>query len=218
MKLTKVFTARSLWFLDFGELNLAGVSIVPIVNAIAQQYSFQKRPARVEELNLNEGIGLTHGIYMANRSPLAVDLVISGSLLAATTQSSTGLSDQFLGELLAWLSNQFGLQYRQEMVREKSYVSEIEVQAQQGFDVLTDKLQRFVVRLREAGIAGGKTPFVLSHLAFGPDPASQIQPAAFSLQRRAGKSLQERRYFSTAPLPTSTHLELLAEMESILAP
>jgi hypothetical protein len=38
-------------------------------------------------------------------------------------------------------------------------------------------------------------------------------PAAFTIDRRAGKLFSENRYFSNAPLPKDEHIELIEELE-----
>jgi hypothetical protein len=57
----------------------------------------------------------------------------------------------------------------------------------------------------------------LARLAFGPDRTHLSDPNTctdFVLERREGISFENNRYFSSAPLPTQLHIEMLTFLEA----
>ena len=69
-----------------------------------------------------------------------------------------------------------------------------------------------------------ETEIALKRLAFGPQTKGvhlqvsleNIDELDFTIERRSGRSFEDNRYFSSAPLRTSDHLVCLEQIEKLL--
>lgn len=142
----------------------------------------------------------------------------------AVSAQTTDAADFILSDLIKQLEH--GLHYRYGDIsgRRKTYFSAIIVQ----FDAaLEDRISAFgrIEKILNRVIPRENMPFKPKILSFGHgDPAIQgianvddLLKADFSLQRRVGAPYSENRYFSSAPLSTTEHAELLQEIETAFA-
>jgi hypothetical protein len=91
-------------------------------------------------------------------------------------------------------------------------------------DAFIEKTQVFraIEELLNRTMDMGNQPYKLKRLGFGIDTDSdaivltsiaQLRLPDFTIERRAGEPLERNRFFSRAPLTTSEHAKLLAEVE-----
>jgi hypothetical protein len=214
MKLLSVPLARSLWFLDTAEINPRGTNIfTDLIPALIEAYEFKQFPKEGEDFKDGMKFGLGTFTNSAENE-VQVGLAIYGDGLAADTYSTTKDSDEFLEQVGKLLIN-VGYTFDPSMVRRKSYLSQVVVRCERQLSALNPKLEAFAKRIADAG--GGKTTFDCAVLEFWPDQTRSNKPANFSFQNRAGDAFDDDRYWSQAALPTEKHIELLQELEAILA-
>jgi hypothetical protein len=211
MKLVSVGLARSVWFMDVSELNPGGKDIfTEVVPALVQDYSFKIYPQHGGDFK--EGMKFVNGVFTASRGDsLTVALTVWNDGIAADTYVSTKDSDEFLEEVLGTLPD-LGFSYEPTMVRRKAYLSQLSVKSTVDLNVLNPKLVEFAKKISSAS----QTTYNLSAVEFWPDQTQPIKPANFSFQKKLGESPSDR-YWSQAGMSTSKHLELLEELEAILA-
>jgi hypothetical protein len=216
MEVIYIRTARSIWLVDIRDLNPRGLSLYPVMAVIRDRYKFQKSPKTAEEFIVysQQGVVFSDGAFAVGDQEYAVKLTVYGDGFVVDTAVSTEISDLFLEDLLGFVSTQFGLTYRPNMIHKKNYASELIVKIAEpfrrvfaGFVALTDRLNTIKgEKYQPLGFSIGANP----HLG-------AARPADFRLERELGKPIEQDRYYSLAPLQTKEHIELLRDFEKTLA-
>ncbi|MGD0776427.1 MAG: hypothetical protein ABSC05_26720 [Candidatus Solibacter sp.] len=213
MKLLSVGLARALWFMDVNELNPGGKDLhTHLFPSLLEDYKFRTYPKQGDDLV--EGMKFTLGEWVRDDGtvlPLNVTIFKDG--IAADTWSSTKDSEEFLEAVLGELPG-LGFAYDPEMVRRKAYLSQLNVKCSKQLHALNPGLAEFAGHV--SSVVDG-TAFDLAAIELWPDQAHVLKPANFSFQRKIGEPLDSDRYWSQAPVPTDTHLELLEHLESLLS-
>lgn len=216
MTVVYIKLARAIWLVDSRELNPRGIDIFPILEAIKSRYNFQVYPTKPEEANEFDpkGIVFMNGSFAAgSQRHMIVKATLYGDGLVVESALSTDFCEAFMTDTLTFMANQFGLTYRPEMVQTKLYVSEMIVRTEKDLSHLFAPLAEISTRL---GAYTGQ-PFQPAGFGFGIDPAvSNSRRIAFSFEREINKPFSQKRYFSSAPLTTSQHEELLRGLEETL--
>ena len=212
MKLLSVGLARAMSFLDMNELNPGGKDVFThLLPALLDDYKFKTYPKPGDDLS--QGMKLMNGEFVKeDGTVLAINITIFSDGIAADTFSSTKDSEDFLETALGDLP-ELGFAYDPEMVRRKTYLSQVNVKCSRPLRVLNPRLADFASRVSSA--VGG-TVFDVSAIELWPDQTLAYKPANFSFQRKIGDPHDSNRYWSQAALPTDKHLELLEEFEALL--
>lgn len=220
MKLLSVKQARAIWLINLIDLNPRGRNLLALIPGIIAKYKFQVFPIKPEDLDLTKGVKFFGGVFQKNsQAEMNVNLTVYLDGLLADTQSSTEDSDLFLDELLTSVINELGLVPYKEVLRTKSYVSELLVRTDKSLNALNPKLENFAKRLTSliAGHSHHPIAFETYGISFWTDPIITLPPGPFRFERVGEIPFAENRYYSAAPLQTDTHLELLMEFEKILS-
>jgi hypothetical protein len=144
--------------------------------------------------------------------PVYVSLNIHDDGLVVQTRSSTMDAERFLRDMFSWLAKDYQLPAASDLSVRKLYMSEVIVQFERTPIVFSDKFMRFARRL-ETGLGENQPKAMkLTTLNFGTDPAEQ-NPVGLRIERAAGTSFQENHFYSSAPIHTDEHLDLLASFE-----
>jgi len=215
MKLSAVLTARFFAFIETTDLNPRGRAYFPeLAAALVERYGFVKAPQKLEEFDEKKGVTFETGragevtIHRA---------VIHDHAIYLDTASSTDDSKRLFEETLSWLSKDFGLVYQPEMVKRVTYVSQLtffsEVILDQLHPALTKLGQRLSTRIPQ--YYGQKLDYVPGSVVVTYDPLMiKAGPDAFTIERRADTLFSDNKYFSTAPLPTNEHIQMLEAFEA----
>jgi len=214
MELISVQLARSTWLADVNEFNPRGLNLFArLVPNLIEEYKFKVFPKEGDDFA--QGMKFSKGEYVnQNGEALMVELVIFNDGVVDDTNASTQNSDDFLKGIAESLPN-LGLSYNPEMIRTRVYLSQVFVRCSARMSAVSQKLSDFGRRL--SGAVGQQSHFEFSAFEFWPDQTQSFKPAIFSFQRKTGTAFSENRYWSQAALPTDKHLELLDELEAILA-
>lgn len=214
MKLLAVMSARTIWLVKAARLNPRGRSMIPAIIGLAERYKFSKVPPAnnltVRPLDLKFENGVLEG---SDGEPVAVNFSIFEDGLIAETRASTDESDRFLADALTWASDEFGLPEHSELGIERLYSSELMIDI-----VLTDKVfnKQFLEfsRTLKHGISNNpEIAMELTALYFGPDPAKTQKTAPFRIEKLSNTPFNKNEYYSSAPVSTSEHIELLQALE-----
>jgi hypothetical protein len=215
MKLSAILVARYFAFIETSDLNPRGRAYFPeLVSALVARYGFAKFPQKPEDFDESKGVSFQSG--RMGDVTIAQVQVYDHALYVDTT-SSTDDSERFFNEALAWLSRDHGLMYIPEMVKRKTYVSQLTFYS----DVLLPKLHPAISKLaqrlstRVPQYYGQPLEYRASGLTVGYDPQTvKSGPAVFSIEPRADTLFSEGKYFATAPLPTDEHIAMLEAFEA----
>jgi len=217
MKVLYIRLARAIWLVDWRELNPHGIDILPVVEALKNRYSFQSYPTKPEEMSEFDpkGIVFMNGSFATGTGQrhTIVKATIFGDGIVVDSALSTDFCEFVLGDALGFLSNQFGLTYRPGMVHKKLYISEMIIQTDKDLLRLFDPLS--IVWKKLDDLTG--MPFQPAGFGFGIDPdAPGAKRVAFAFEREVGKPFSQGRYFSSSPLQTNQHENLLQQLEELL--
>lgn len=221
MQLLAVKQARSIWLIYLADLNPRGHNLFSLIPLIIEKYKFLlfPNPNKLEEFDLQKGIKFGNGSFQKDpQYNIEVDLTIYNDGFIADTRSSTKDSDTFLDEFLTWISSEFNLVPYQEVLRKKSYVSELWVHTDKSLKTLNPRLENFAKKINS--LIEGHNHHLINYeptgIIFNTDPVL-YPPGPFRFERMIEVPFAENRYYSAAPLQTEVHLELLEELESILS-
>jgi hypothetical protein len=214
MQISAIALARFVAFIETIDLNPRGRAYFPeMVPAMVDRYGFAKFPQKVEEFDEAKGV-LFEGGRFNNVTIYRVQ--VYSNVLVAETASSTTDSEKILEDALVWGSETFGLVYRPGMIKRKAYVSQLTFYSDSIFSKLNPALAKVAEKLnaRVPQYFGRQLEYRPSAFAISYDPMSVKNGASqFSIEARAETPYTENKYFSTAPLPTEEHIELLQSLE-----
>ncbi|SRR5712692_2527004 len=219
MELINVQLARSIWLFNIDELNPQGKNILAdIVDWLKENYHFEKVPPSLDDLSANKGLALQDGEFQLREEIfIHVNLTLYLDGIIAETMSSTRNTDQFLEDALQLATKEFSLAYRPDLVRQKLYVSELNLRCDKQLDKLNSGLTQIASRITELLPGTKKVAFRTSSIGFWVDPeASRLNIPPFQFERKSGTPFDENRYWSRSALHTDDHLALLNEFESLL--
>jgi len=217
VKILSVVAARSIWLINLNELNPKGLKLYPsAITALRDKYQFLVYTTKVEDADPGKGIKFQGGSFSTNDGEINTDLTIYNDGFVCTNQSSTIHTDAFLEDVLTWSSEKLGLTYDPKMIRKRSYLSELTVQTSRHFSEVSDKIKQFSQKLSSqvSSTQGEGIDLELAGLTFSNDLSSGVR-YFFRFERKENASFSEERYYSTAPVGTEDHIELLNEFEGI---
>ena len=218
MELLNVIRARVIWLIYIQDINPHGKNInAYIIDWLRNKYKFLKYPSSIYERNEGGALVFSDGSFKSkDGSNISVDLAIYNDGFIADTRSSTKDTELFIEDALYSLVKDFGLVYKQEMLRKKLYVSELTLRTDQQLNNINPRMQAFVRKIISMIGTDGPGLMELSSLSFWWDFRSSNGQSHFQFERTASIPFSERRYYSRAPLHTEDHLSLLNEFEDLL--
>lgn len=220
MEILNVRAARSVWLFDPMDLNPRGLSPVPFFSAIKERYHFLGWPKTPDELSWTtsspKGIRFIDGAFSVENQLRAVSVTFYNDGIIADTASSTRHSDAFLEDLLSFAAQHFGVTFRPDIVHQKRYISEMIVRAERDLSVACERIARLALRLTELSGTSESFQWFGFELRHDPKISAPAEPS-FKFEREVQKPSVLNRYFSSAPLQTEAHEELLRDFERIMA-
>ena len=215
MRLSAVLLARYYGLIQTEELNPDGTVYDPeVVAGLVERYGFMKFPKAIEDFDESKGIEFAGGRIGKH---VIEKLMIFNSGIYIDTQADTSTSQTIWYELLDWAIGKFGLTFRPEMVTRVAYVSHVTFHSDAPILAVNPVLSKIAKRVSGEVAENFKLDleYLPATIGLSFDTLStKFGVAGFSVQRREGVSFWENKYFSSAPLKTKVHLELLEELES----
>jgi hypothetical protein len=202
-------------------MNPTGKSFLPdFLPWLGEKYSFQTFPKSIADMDKEKkGFIFQTGEFQSDSGPIQVNFSFYGDGVVAETWSSTEGGDAFLGELLRSAANKYSLTYKPEMIRTKTYISEVTVQLDQHLNKVNPKIAAFCETISTFLAKRDLPPFEITGMIFAPDTSgSSYKPPGLSIERKIGVAFTENRFWSKSPFTTSDHLRALEEFEKLLAP
>lgn len=224
MRLIAIDAGRTTWLFPFEEI----APLEPMVGgqltaALVARYSFKGFPAENtprEELSKN-GAKFENGqfLYLDRLVPIGELAVFSDGVVV--NSSSTEAASAFIEDLLDYVRSQF--RFREFTSRPRKIVaSQLIVEFDTPLATLMptfSKIQGLIAK--ETGeVYGASNPMDFFRLDFQLDKEkSHLEYALprFTIERRAGVSFSQERYYCSALLDTQRHLFILEEMEKMIS-
>ncbi|MDO9211688.1 MAG: hypothetical protein Q7V48_13215 [Deltaproteobacteria bacterium] len=219
MELKSVNLARSIWLGPLIDLNPRGINIYPIIiPLLIDSYKFKIFPSPKEKIDEGGGLKFEQGEFKTKEGalPLAVNLTIFRDGLVADTRSSTKETDDFLREILTRLSEELNMSDYRKVIKKINYLSQIFISTDKSLELINPRVKEISDYLSRTILGFEKTSFELGGIFFWADQRLPINPVPFMIERALGVPFGENRYYSSAPLQTDEHFQLLKKFEEIL--
>ena len=203
-------------FVEVDALDPQGRSSLPEnLAALVGRYNFAKYPTSIDDMDLQKGINFAEG-KLGDIAIIGVQMFQNGIIV--DTRSSTDNSMGVFDDLLQFTKERNGAT----VVRRRYHLtSQITFQSDLKLSLINPLLQPIADRLSSqlSGTLNHPILFEPTAVMIGPQTWSmKIVPNSFTIERRAETPFNENTYFSSAPLPTSQHIELIEEIEQALTP
>jgi hypothetical protein len=220
MRLISPESGQTLHLVRLEELKPANGTVFPpdLINGIVARYGFTEKPRDIPDA-IQNGYKFAIGrIYLQEKHIFISKLDIYGDGVICIC-SDTISADMVIDDLIVWSRTAFKLSNPLTGMR-RSYTSSVVVEFDRPMDSLVNGFARITAAISEAygaqgGYAGGLYLWRMSFMA-DPQLGASANPTQFILERRAGAPADRQRYFSSAPLPTDKHLQLLQRIESMI--
>ena len=223
MKLTTIFIGQSVRIMRLLE-PVGGIFAPDLTKTIQERYRFVTVPKSLAEFDKTKGITFGHGVFntsgintknLTSRRNIVINkFQIYHNGLVAETQSYVEDAELFLDDAIEWAIQTFGVTVAKNEPILKGFLSNIEIELDSPFTKTQVKAYEHISKFlaSKLGSYGQESPkFEQVGFALHTDLAKQKIPAAtnFKLERREGSPHSSNLYFSTAPLKTQDHLDLL---------
>jgi hypothetical protein len=189
------------------------------IELVRARYQFQVFPQLAPGMLPPQIMLFAGGKFPSDDAPFAINQLAmkeDGDVVLTTT---TEQADTVLGDLVKLLDEKLG--YRLGSSNKTiSHLSNLVVE----FD---DRLENYIGKLSEIAKAindarSGTPEFNIKRLAFGQggiidptDPLVAVEIADFLIERRSSTPYEANRYFCSAPVSTTEHVQLLERIEAI---
>jgi len=214
MELVSITLARVAALVQFQEWDPFGKALsLEAIATINRRYSFTKSPTKLEDLDPQKGIELVEGRLGDIRID-RLNVYLNGIVI--DTRSSTENSEKVLTDILALAHEVFGATIKP--VRQ-SFASQFIFRSDMRLAALNPVLPKIAGVLSERASADLKHPFSFEPTAilFNVDTSqTKTPPVLLTIERRAEIPFAENTYFSSAPLRTAEHIEIVKEFETSL--
>jgi hypothetical protein len=213
MKVEKIIFGQVIRFIDDVREVKKDFSLYEIVRAIQSRYGFLEAPSKLVDYNPQTGMTFLMGKF-EGRFIRRFQIYTNGLLCEAET--STDISDRFLDDLIGWLERNFEQRGRE---KARAYVSQFEVRTEINLGRTFAALDPIGTALAKAvSTYSAEVPkFEISGVRMHYSPrGDEAMPTQFIFERRAESPFSENLYFSSAPLCTLDHENLLREIECVL--
>jgi hypothetical protein len=187
-----------------------------MARAFMDHYEFMQGPLTVEEFDSEKGIlfrgGIFRDIEIERVQLYNVGLLVEG-------KADTAILDAFADDAMSWAASEFEVEFvpnENAGAITKAFYSQVIVEFRPSNlipnPVAMELLKSLEAMLLVSGIQPG--PMALTGFSVGPDPASGAN-WRFSFERRAGEPFSTSKFYSSAPLTSGSHLELLSRIETL---
>jgi hypothetical protein len=178
--------------------------------ALVEKYSFVGTPQLSDFLD-EEPLHFKHGSYQG----AAFDFSIYNDGAILKSASDSQILEAALEEILGWAASELGLIQNDIPPRQRFFESAVVVSM--DLAVRSTLLESINTSLNSYQKSYGlkEATFDLAGVSLAVDSTAYVgrKPAAFTLARRVNVPFNSPFYYSTAPLKTSDHLDLLRTIE-----
>jgi hypothetical protein len=216
VNLSAVLLARSIAIIDINDLNPRGALFFPtLVPLLVDRLGFQTFPTKAGDFDESKGVAFGDGYFDGQH---ITNLTVYNDGIKIDTRSSTREGRRILIETLEWMAKDVGLSFSEEMLTRWGVLSQLTFYADvdllslhPALDVASEMISAEVEK--RLGTERKFVPYSVM-INFDKGDAPSIPMAAFSVERRANEHPEKNKYYSSAPLDTDVHLNVLQEFEN----
>lgn len=216
MKLNNIISTQTIRFLKASVPS--GTIYMPDFTALMQKkFRFIQVPTTLEEYDASKGVKFYHGTYKG----IGIDaLQIYDNGVSVLTKTNSKEGDKIIDALIEMASKELGVSVIEIPHLEKNYISDVEIvlekdigEAFERFTSAYKLLNKFLAKQAHE-VPPFRVSGILLHCDLNDSP--YLKPGRFVLERRGILPYNQNTYYSSAPLPTDAHLEVLQEIEKAL--
>jgi hypothetical protein len=212
MELRKVIFGQAVQFVETGEPQ-GRRSPVPLIREMQDRYGFVEVPRRVVDLDFTAGVTFLQGYF---RDIMIDKFQVYNNGLLCEAAADNHQCAEFLDEILDWAPPHFNVPVTKRM---KAFQSKLEISSTKDiratfakFAEIGDSLARLLV-----GYGLHSPPYVAAGLVMQHEPQKDIPSNPnFEFTWRTDEPFEARVYYSSAPLRTKDHMEVLNLLEGLL--
>ncbi|WOH72814.1 hypothetical protein RX330_31805 [Bradyrhizobium sp. NDS-1] len=184
-----------------------------IAQRVIQTYSFLKSPS-ADDLQKDAqtfAMGKFQGIQINELSVYGDGIIVSGRCSTQTLQD-------FIADLFAMMTKDFGYIETRVLEPEMHYESSLIVRSGKALDSVIAPPQRVTTTIEQTLRAQTRAEYRPIGFNFETDVSglgTRRRPVRFSLERRLGVPFSKNVFYSQAPITSADHLALLEKLEQI---
>jgi hypothetical protein len=219
MKLISIESARTTWLFPVEEFKpLGGTDGKKIIDAITVRYGFSHPPGNPTREEIEKsGLKFAGGHLRSNDELVnIVEFTVFNDGIVASATTTEG-AEAFLNEIYKFLTSTFDFRAITSHIK-KIHISivivEFEVSlsvALRGHDRIFDSVKKHLNLAEQT-----EHPTELTRMDFTLDKDPEFRPPnlpRLTIEKRANTPFAQHRYFSSAPLMTGQHVNLLEQIE-----
>jgi len=214
MKLEKTIFGQAIQFFATGEAS-GRRSPIPLIRAMQDRYGFVEVPHKVSELKFETGVNFLQGYYK--------DTVIdkfqvynNGILCEAATDNQ--ICSEFIEDVLSWAPEYFNPITIEPTA--KAFQSKLEISSEKDVRNTFAKFAgvgELIAQLLKGYGLTAPPPYVAAGVVLQHEPQREMAGVPnFEFAWRADRTFADRVYYSSAPLRTQDHLQVLDLLEQLL--
>lgn len=194
---------------------VGGLNERQVVSAIGQRYNFGTFPNLSSRAELEkDGLVYELGFFKTKSGEATIHRLSVHNDGVMVRANKTGHAEAFFADLTDWLVQHCGCR---RIDKKSLYLSEVVVEFEKPAANMFAKYSK----IADVILSGVNEHRDVSAAAFNAltiefPSRSEVIPK-FIIERREGASLEDERYFCSAPLATERHLQVLEEIERLLS-
>jgi hypothetical protein len=195
---------------------LSGGMFTPdIATRVIQRYRFLSAPS-ANQLGPNQPLKFQSGAieiegetYLVGSLEIYNDGIIINSV-------NTDDADKIMNDFIPWAINEVRLREPVTQIP-RAYQSQVIVALDQSLNDFVSQFDR-IKAITERAFNAEQNSLNVVRLSIGPQPPGAVPyRTTWQIERRITSPFVADRYFSTAPLPTAAHVEMLTAIEEAIA-
>jgi hypothetical protein len=214
MKLLEIKNGQCIRFMGVTPETQGGLYGINLVRAFEARYGFLEGPRTLDQFNIHNGVTFKHGIFQ-RKYVIDKAMIYNNGFLAEGSIPTDACYD-FISDIIEWAAKEAGIVVSPEEDKPILYSSTVNIE----LDINMEKHLYLVNPIGEA-ISQKLSQYGSSFPQFEPagillwSSVVTQGPSPFRLERLAGAPFELNHYFSTCPLRTQDHLEILETVESV---
>ena len=195
---------------------LGGLNEQKVIDATSQRYHFSKTPnLSVSRAELEQtGIVFELGFLETEVEEVTIDRLSIYNDGMVVRANKTEHAETFFNDVAEWLIKDYGCR---QVRRKPHYVSEIVVDFERPAANVLNNYEK-IANILLSNVNENREATAVAFNAFSIEFVTKSKSAAmpkFVIERREGTSVENERYFCSAPLTTERHLQVLEEIERL---
>lgn len=190
-----------------------------LTNGLQDRYKFLQVPTKIEEFDIQQGLEFLHGAF--NEETIISRLKIYNDGFFCEALQPTEVIQKVIDDVSNWIRHDFKMTIDDADPPNQFFVSSLEVESDAssvlGLSKFSTIGEKITALLASYGIAVPAFEPVFLGLHCDQTQEANAQPTKFTFERRVNQSFNSKLFFSSAPLKTADHLEVLNELGGLLA-